>query len=495
MNIQLAQDNTQKVERVSNCTGLTKVECEKLLIETNWDADNAIKTVNYFLSSLVGTVLAKESINKSIINCGLEDKLASSLSKYNTMRGGTKGFKGFVFEELHATDATINNTLTEVIANNGIDDFKIINTNGTIDYAQAKVGYKNTNVDWSKYEGKTIIIDKGNDKLINKAKADGMNVIESNISEKQSSILGRAMQNESNITGRSNASITPKIYATLEKGKQYHKAGVSGGITAGAFAAGISAGSNFFELLSGNKELSEISRELAVDTVKGVSGGYISTVTSAAAVSAIGSTTTGAAMINTISIISAPVVQIVSNSALGSAAIATGSSVSAVLGSTTVVLETTLAGSALSGTIAGNVILSIGSQLIAVSAIAAPVFIAGLAIGVAYGTFKLVSEYRKVNKLSKVKLEKVNSIAAQALVEMKYQRNLLKNIIEEEYEKWDEAFDNGFEAIFVSTINNDVEGISAGLNEILSIFGETVKFKTFEKFDEFFMDESSVFTL
>lgn len=108
---------------------------------------------------------------------------------------------------------------------------------------------------------------------------------------------------------------------------------------------------------------------------------------------------------------------------------------------------------------------------------------------------KVITDYKNIEKLSKEKLTRVNSIATKALTEMEYQRNILKNMVEEKYKKWDEAFDNGFETIFVSTLNNDVEGISTGLNRILGVFGETVSFFSREEFNTFFDDENSVLTL
>ena len=108
---------------------------------------------------------------------------------------------------------------------------------------------------------------------------------------------------------------------------------------------------------------------------------------------------------------------------------------------------------------------------------------------------KTVAEYRNINKLTQQKLSRVNSIAAEALIEMEYQRNTLKKMIDEQFSQWDSQFNLGFEEIFKSTINNDVTGIAIGLDRMLNVFGESVKFKTFEEFDEFFMDENAVLKL
>jgi hypothetical protein len=82
------------------------------------------------------------------------------------MRGGAEGFKGFVFEELHATNSTLGGRITDVIGNNGLADFRTLNPDGTYTWGQAKVGYNSGSIDWSAYKGQEIIIDRGNTKLI-----------------------------------------------------------------------------------------------------------------------------------------------------------------------------------------------------------------------------------------------------------------------------------------------------------------------------------------
>lgn len=468
--------------------GLSNNECEKLLIECDWDTNNAYNTIKYFMDSLMGSVLTNESINNVIKRCGLYDKMADNLSSYNTMRGGKDNFFGFVFEEMHAARAV---DTTIVLGDNGIADFKVIAPDGSTYYAQAKAGYEKGGIDYSRYEDQILVIDRGNKNSIKRANKNGIKTIESPVSKKEPKLLAKSMQVESKVTGSGNASITPKVYANFEKVKQYHNAGVSGAINAGAFAAGISTGNNFFELLAGNKELSEIVEELAKDTSRGAMAGYASS----AAISAIGSTSFGATMLS----IASPVAGVVSNTALGSAVMATGSAVNTAVLSTTISaqasLATTIAGSALGGTITGNVIFSVGSQLIAVSVAAAPVFVAGLAIGAAYGTFKAVLEYKNFNKLTEDRLERVNSIAAQALAEMGRQRDELKNMIGEEFEKWDKQFKLGFEQIFVATLNNNVDDVSNALNTILKVFGKSVEFKTSQEVKALLKSKNMVLNL
>ena len=105
-----------------------------------------------------------------------------------------------------------------------------------------------------------------------------------------------------------------------------------------------------------------------------------------------------------------------------------------------------------------------------------------------------VIEYRQMTELTEEKMRKVNSIAAQALIEMEIQRNELKIMIQEEYLRWDKLINSGFEKICISALSDDVDGIAQGLNELMSIFGKTVRYKTSEEFDEFFMDENAILT-
>ncbi|MFC3906845.1 hypothetical protein [Clostridium disporicum] len=104
-----------------------------------------------------------------------------------------------------------------------------------------------------------------------------------------------------------------------------------------------------------------------------------------------------------------------------------------------------------------------------------------------------IIQYKNIMKLSKEKLKRVNEIEAMALVEMEYQRNILKDNIIKQFNYWDKQFDEGFEEIFISSISNDVDGMSNGLEKILTVFDKEVRFKTNEEFEEFFMDDNSEF--
>ncbi len=106
-----------------------------------------------------------------------------------------------------------------------------------------------------------------------------------------------------------------------------------------------------------------------------------------------------------------------------------------------------------------------------------------------------VLEYREMIRYSKEKTAKLNSIVAQALIEMEYQRNYLKNVITSKFAYWDKQINKGFEEIFSAAFTKDSDGIANGLHKILGVFGEHVKFKTQDDFDKFFFNEDSALVL
>lgn len=378
-----------EIERLRLSTGLTYLECKKLLEQTNGDATKALETIDYFMSSLAGTALAKKSIEESIKNAGIYNKLASRLSEYNPYRGGPNGFKGFVFEELHAADATVHGKLTEVIANNGVADFRIMNADGTVSYAQAKIGYKNTSIDWSQYEGQTIVIDKGNKELINSARKAGREVIESNITEKEAKSLAKGMQLEAKITASEKATLVPKLQSAGKIAKQCHTSGLQAAKNGAAFGAGFSIGSNIVELIDGDKEIQEVAVDVAKDTAVAAATGYIA----GAATTAIGSTAIGAAVASATTTASTAI----ATSAVGSAAIAAGTAAGTATAGAIAAAGTAIAGSAIgtaaaaagtaiAGTAVGGAAIAAGAAVTAAAVAAAPVVIAGAAIG---GVFAL----------------------------------------------------------------------------------------------------------
>ena len=131
-------------------------------------------------------------------------KMGDGLSRLNTMRGGEKGFKGFVAEEMQAAEYSAQGQSTAVINDNGPADLIFTGKNGRKYLKQMKMGYKPGQIDFSKYKGQTVVVDKGNPyfkQLVKEGKAHGVKVVEGTITNEDAKALSKAMQIETEITG------------------------------------------------------------------------------------------------------------------------------------------------------------------------------------------------------------------------------------------------------------------------------------------------------
>lgn len=365
-------------------------EFSELLNITGWKAEEAIDNINSFISGSVATVYLKNDIVNGIKNAGLYDKLSNNLSNINTMRGGTKGFKGFVFEELHATEATLQGSVTEVINNNnGVSDFIIKNADGSIMHAQAKAGYHNQNIDFSAYKGQTIIVDKGNQELINKAKNAGLKVIESDVSLKQSTNLANSMQLETKITGSKNAILVPKTHSTINIAKEAHYVGKNCAVKGAQFGGGFSLGTNIVDVVSGDKDADEAVIDIVKDSAVSAGVGYVTGM----AITAIGNTAVGSAITTAGTAIASTTVG-GSVIAAGTAAVGTATAVGTAVtgtvaaGGAAIAGAVASAGTAIAGTAVGGGLVTAGSAVAGTMA-AAGTAIASTAVGgaaVAAGT-------------------------------------------------------------------------------------------------------------
>lgn len=368
----ISDSNTimEKVNLFRNMTGLTTNEVETLLVKNSWSLDDAISKVDNYMQSLDGKITASKVIVDGIKNAGIYDKLTKNLSSYNTMRGGEGGFKGFVFEEMHAANASLKGTATEVIANNGLADFIIQNPDGTYSLGQAKLGYNSGSIDWSAYKGQKIVIDKGNTKLIESARKAGMNVIESDVSKADAQRLASKMQLETKLTGKPNAPITANLHS-------YHQAGINSAKSGAAFGAGLSIGSNIVDLATGDKSLGEASVAIAKDTAAATVSSYVI----GAGTTALANTALGGAVISGATAAGTAI----AGTSAGAAAIAAGTAVTtAASGAAAAVggaIASTAVGSAVVGgaTAAATVLgtTAVGAAIVA----AAPLVAAGAVIG------------------------------------------------------------------------------------------------------------------
>lgn len=85
----------------------------------------------------------------------------------------------------------------------------------------------------------------------------------------------------------------------------------------------------------------------------------------------------------------------------------------------------------------------------------------------------------------KLKEKAIRKLETEAITEMEYQRQKFRNIVESEYQKWDENIELGFDMMIVSACKEvyDLQGITDGLDRILSIFGKSVMFKNLDEYE------------
>ncbi|QSB10112.1 hypothetical protein JTI58_24615 [Lysinibacillus fusiformis] len=370
---ELCVDNSNhKINEVlllSEVTGLYPDEIQVIAAHENWTMEQFAEKIDVLLDVLEKQIPLTEGMTAAFKNAGIFNRLATNLSSYNTMRGGTNGFKGFVFEELHAANASVNGIATDVISNNGIADFMILNADGTRTLGQAKLGYNTTKIDWSVYKDQKIIIDKGNEKLLKSAREAGMDVIESNFSNKQMSSVAKLLQSESHLRGIVNAPITSRMVSM-------HQAGAMNAKRGGVFGAGFSLGGNTVDLLYGDKTISEAATGVAKDTAVATATSYV--------VGALASTQVGVTVSGAVGGAMTAAGSLVGKTVIGSAIVSGSSALTGALAATSIGTAVssgavTIATSAIGTAVATS---AIGGAVIAV----APALAVGAAVG---GVYKL----------------------------------------------------------------------------------------------------------
>ena len=85
----------------------------------------------------------------------------------------------------------------------------------------------------------------------------------------------------------------------------------------------------------------------------------------------------------------------------------------------------------------------------------------------------------------KLKEKAIHKLETEAIAEMEYQRQKFLNIVESEYQKWDENIETGFDMMMSSACQEiyDLQGITDGLDRILSVFGKSVMFKSLDEYE------------
>lgn len=249
-------------------TGLSESQCQHFMDVNHMNGDQALETIDIFMQSLTDHLAVPVEIAACMHNADIYMDMARRLSAYNTMRGGIKGYGGFVFEEMHAADVAAKGTDISVLGNNGVADFIVKDSAGREIFVQAKSGYKPHQIDWSKYKGQTIIVDKGNTALANEARTAGLTVQESAVFKKQADIVARVQQWESRVTGSTSAPITATAVSA-------HNAGLISAKLAAKVGVSMKMGENIYDVLAGNKDFADAAADVIVDGAVMVGGAYL----------------------------------------------------------------------------------------------------------------------------------------------------------------------------------------------------------------------------
>lgn len=122
----------------------------------------------------------------------------------------------------------------------------------------------------------------------------------------------------------------------------------------------------------------------------------------------------------------------------------------------------------------------------------------GSAIGRAIGTMiatvacnaviairtNIIANFKSLNDY-KLQEKAIHKLELEAIAEMEYQRQRFREIVESEYKKWDENIEAGFNQIMSSACQEvyDLQGITDGLDRILSVFGKSVMFKNLDEYE------------
>jgi hypothetical protein len=133
------------------------------------------------------------------------------------------------------------------------------------------------------------------------------------------------------------------------------------------------------------------------------------------------------------------------------------------------------------GALAGQLLIPIP----VVGAMIGSMVISG-ACGIVYKGITTMNEY-------KTKQKEVSDFAQAALSEINRQNAFVKEMIDAQSVEWDKSFAEGFDLIYRGAVNFDADTIAEGLDGILNVFGESVRFKTQEEFSEHFHNKDFIF--
>lgn len=140
-----------------------------------------------------------------------------------------------------------------------------------------KMGYKPGQIDFAKYKGQQVVIDKGNPYLKEfqaEGRKCGVKVVEGDVTNQEAKDLADRMQKETQITGEKTSTVVTTGVKTKVVFKAAHETGLKTAKSGALFGAGVSLGANAMDVLAGDKSVGEAAGDVAVDTVVSGAVGY-----------------------------------------------------------------------------------------------------------------------------------------------------------------------------------------------------------------------------
>lgn len=101
-----------------------------------------------------------------------------------------------------------------------------------------------------------------------------------------------------------------------------------------------------------------------------------------------------------------------------------------------------------------------------------------------------IEEYRQEKKIREQRDSEIQCVLSWARSEAQRQRNIIKDYLQSDLDRWDKEISDGFAQINRATQAEDSYGVAEGLNKLLSLIGLEVRFQTPDEFKNAFFGDS-----
>ena len=404
-------------------------------------------------------------------------KLREELSRLDTQRGNSAdGLKGFYFEYANATENNVEKiekgiaAREEVINNNGPADAVIKYKNGSVGRKkQYKSGYNYSqhkkNIESGKYDNQIYSINKDNPVLSNPEKFEALKSIAkernikievSKVSDREVKSVAKVAQIEGKIRNGvgldQTAPITSYVYSTSKElmhlTKNAHSV-AEAGLKAVRNAEGelvIIAVENLVAIVNEEKDFSDAIVDTA-GTVAGIAA------TGALDELFFGGNGVVPEVVAVACVMKDSFMKYLNDEINGE------EFVQEIAQKGVPLLAGKLVGIATGGNIVAQMLATYACALI-------------------YNEIQtLIRDYKSINTMQQGYIARLNRVSKQMIEELQIQQENFKEAFGEDYLKWNQAIDSGFELITYGNQNMDMQSVSRGIDSILQLFGGEVTFK------------------